>query len=517
MSNNLDRRQFIKNAAAASITIAGVGVLAACSSDDASQPTQMTPVPETEPAINWTEEIDVLVVGAGFAGLAAAIEAKQAGSSVLVIDKMQVIGGNSSINGGDMAAVGTQLQKEAGVEDSVELMVQDMLKAGLMYNHVEKTRTVAEKSLEAVEWATGLGVQFGKLNFHGGHSVPRTVTTINSTGADIVKAQEAKLKELGVEIRTRTKLVQIIQNEQGRVIGIEALDGYKLGDETSGDQKFIKAKKAVVMASGGFSQDVQMRIIHEPRLTDKLSSTNHAGATGEALREVLKLGAMDVHMDWIQVGPWTSPDEKGFGYTPLFCERLVGHSPMIDPETGKRFIQETGNRKVRADAMLALDRNTIIVGDSDAIARQIRPDVLEGGIKNGTFKAYQTLDEIAEAYSIPKEPFLAEIARWNSFVTKGTDDDFNTLIQKGATPTQTAPFYVARLWPKVHHTMGGVVTNLKGQVINQDYQPIQGLYAAGEVTGGTHGAVRLGSCAVTDCIVFGRIAGQEASKEQPIT
>lgn len=497
------RRDFIKTVGIAGVAIAGGSVLAGCSTETSENGN-----------IKWTEETDVLVIGTGFAGLAAAIEAKAAGAKVLVVDKMPTTGGNSAINGGDMAAVGTKLQKEAGVEDSVDLMVADMLKAGLNYNHVDKVKMLAEKSLEAVEWCTGLGVQFTKLNFHGGHSVPRTNTTANATGADIIKAQVAKLKELGVEIKTGVKLVEFIENEAGRVTGIEARDGYKIGNEASGTAVFLKANKAVVLASGGFSNDVKMRTIHEPRLTDELTSTNHQGATGEALREALKLDAMDVHMDWIQLGPWTSPDEKGFGYTPQFCERLVGHGLMIDPKTGKRFVNETGNRKVRADSMLALNRVTIVIGDADAVARQIVPKTLNGGLKSGVIKEYNTLEEIAAAYEIPVEPFLAEIKRWNSFVTNGKDEDFDCLIQKGAGPTQKAPFYVARLWPKVHHTMGGLVTNLKSQVTNQDYEPIKGFYAAGEVTGGTHGAVRLGSCAITDCIVFGRIAGQEAAKEQ---
>ncbi|MEG0324445.1 MAG: flavocytochrome c, partial [Raoultibacter sp.] len=316
--------------------------------------------------ITWDEETDVLVIGAGFAGLAAAIEAKQAGCEVKLIDKMPVAGGNSAINGGDMAAVGTPLQKAAGVEDSIELMEKDMLKAGKKYNHIDRVKVVAENSAAAVQWCTDLGVEFTKLNFHGGHSVPRTNTTSNATGSDIVKAEVAKLEELGTEVTLNTKFDKLIEDESGRIIGIEARTGYKIANEDSGSPVYIKARKAVILASGGFSNDVTMRIIHEPRLTDALSSTNHQGATGEALREALKHKAMDVHMDWIQLGPWTSPDEIGFGYCPQFCERLVGYGLMIDPATGKRFVKETGDRKERADKMLELDHVTIVIGDAAA-------------------------------------------------------------------------------------------------------------------------------------------------------
>lgn len=502
MTAGVGRREFLKAVGVAGVALAGVTALAGCSADNGSASN-----------IDWDEETDVLVIGSGFAGLAAAIEAREAGAEVIIIEKMTVTGGNSILNGGDMAAVGTRLQAEAGVEDSFELMEADMLRAGKNYNHLDKVKVVVEKSKEAVEWCESIGVEFTKLNFHGGHSVPRTNTTKNATGSDIIQAELAKLKELGSEVTLNTKLQTLIRDDAGRVVGIEARKDYTFGDEDSGEVMYIKANRAVVIASGGFSNDVQMRTIHEPRLTDDLTSTNHQGATGEALRDAQKHGAMSVHLDWIQLGPWTSPDEPGFGYTPQFCERLVGHGLMVDPATGKRFVRETGDRKERADIMLALGHVTLVLGDAPAVQRQVAPRILEGGLKNGVILQFDSLEALAAEFSMPQDAFLATVARWNTFVATGVDADFGTKIQTGATPTQTPPFYVAKLWPKVHHTMGGLMTNTKAQVINQDYEPIAGLYAAGEVTGGTHGAVRLGSCALPDCIVFGRIAGQEAASE----
>ena len=465
-------------------------------------------------SIKWDDETDVLVVGTGFAGLAAAIEAKKAGSEVIVIDKMSTYGGNSSINGGDMAAVNTPLQKEAGIEDSIELMTADILKAGKYYNHLDKVKLLAENSGDAVQWLTDIGVKFTKLNFHGGHSVPRTNTTENATGADIIKAEVAHLSDLGVELTLTTKMERLIEDASGRIVGAEIRKKYKFGQEDSGTLAYVKAKKAVILGAGGFSQDVSMRTIHEPRLTDSFSSTNHQGATGEALREALKHKAMDVHMDWIQLGPWTSPDEEGFGYCPQFCERLVGYGLMVDPATGKRFVKETGDRKERADLMLEINHPTLIIGDAPTVKKQVAPHIFEGGLKKGVIIEFQTLDAIADEFNMPKETFLTEVERWNGFVTKGKDDDFNAKIQASAEPTQTPPYYVAKLWPKVHHTMGGLHTTLEARVIDQDLKPIPGLYAAGEITGGTHGAVRLGSCAITDCTVYGRIAGQNAAREQ---
>lgn len=513
MSRSFERRDFLKTAGAAGAAVIGASLLAGCAPDTKTEGEGGAARIDAA-SVKWDEETDVLVVGTGFAGLAAAIEACEAGSAVAIIDKMPVYGGNSALNGGDMAAVGTPLQKEAGIEDSYELMESDMQKTGKYYNHMDRVKTVVENSAAAVEWCESLGVEFTKLNFHGGHSVPRTNTTANATGSDIIKAQVEKLESLGVEPMLSTKLERLIEDENGRIVGAEIRKKYQVGKEDSGSLAYFKATKAVVLASGGFSNDVPMRQIHEPRLTDALASTNHEGATGEALREALKHKAMDVHMCWIQLGPWTSPDEAGFGFCPQFCERLVGWGLMVDPATGKRFVKETGDRKERADKMLELGHVTLIMGDSKAAEAQVAPRIMEGGMKNGVIMEFQTLDEIADEFSMPRDVFAAEVARWNGFVATGKDDDFGSRILEGAAPLETPPFYVAKLWPKVHHTMGGLVTDLQARVLDQDGNPIAGLYAAGEVTGGTHGAVRLGSCAITDCVVFGRIAGQQAAREQ---
>ncbi len=509
-NKTISRRNFLKvagsTAAIAGLASTGIPLMtgqaqAAC-----------VPLPK-----KWDETYDVVVIGSGFAGLAAAIEAKNGGArDVAILEKMAVHGGNSIINGGDFCAPVTRLQKENGVEDSPELMLKDMLRAGAYINHPELARIVAFNAKDALEWTESyLGVKYARLNFHGGHSVKRANQTINASGSEIVNKELAKAKELGVKLLTRTKLVKFLSNNEGRIVGMEVLKGYRFPDDKSGKPAFIKARKAVVLSSGGFSQDIALRQIHDPRLNDKLFSTNHPGATGEALLAACQIGAMDVQMDWIQLGPWTSPDEKGFGHVPLFCERLVGYGPMINPKTGKRFFKETGNRKERADAILLVGDPVIIMGDSYAVPKQVFPNALQKGMEGGAIKKFDTLEDLAKAYNMPVNVFLEEIKRWNSFVEKKKDDDFDCMIFKDAKPTVQGPFYAARLWPKVHHTMGGLVIDKNAQVIGFNQKPISGLYAAGEITGGVHGAVRLGGVAVADCLVFGRIAGKSAAAEKP--
>jgi flavocytochrome c len=505
----LSRRNFLKTAggaaAIAGMTVSGIPLISG----------QAEAAGDTLPK-KWDETYDVVIIGSGFAGLAAAIEAKIAGAKdVVVLEKMPVYGGNSVINGGDFSAPGTKMQQENGVKDSAEVMLKDMLRAGLYLNHPEIAKIVAYGAKDAFEWSESyIGAKYTKLNFHGGHSVKRTHGTINASGSELVSKQLSKAKELGAKIQLRTKLTRFLSNKEGRIVGIEVRKGYKFPDESSGKTAFIKARRAVVLSSGGFSYDLKLRQLQDPRLTDKFGSTNHPGATGEALLAACIAGAMDVQMDWIQLGPWTSPDEKGFGYVPLFCEPLVGYGLMINPKTGKRFFKETGNRKERADAIIAVGEPVIIMGDSYAVPKQVVAEKLQKGMEVGAIKKFDSLEDIAKNYNIPVDIFLQEVARWNSFVEKKKDDDFGCMIFPDTKITVTPPFYVARLWPKVHHTMGGLVINKDAQVMGFDFKPVKGLYAAGEITGGVHGAVRLGGVAMADCLVFGRIAGKNAAGEK---
>lgn len=504
----LTRRNFLKSSGIAAV-VAGMAVSGIAGN-----------AKEAEAALGampkkWDETCDVVIVGTGFAGLSAAIEARHAGAEVLVIDKMRTHGGNSIINGGEMASVGNRFQKAAGIQDSPELLLKDMLKAGSNLNHPELVKMCAEKSGEALDWCQEfVGAKFVKLVYHGGHSVKRSVQTDNASGSGLVNPLFAKAKSMGVKFQFTTKMERIITNKEGRVVGIEVRKGYKFPNDASGKVAFIKARKAVVLGSGGFSQNVELRQIHDPRIDARFDSTNHPGATGEATLAACMIGAMDVQMDWIQMGPWTSPDEKGFGQVPQFCERLVGYGPMVNPKTGKRFIQETGNRKVRADAIMALGYPVVIFGDSVNVTRQVLPHTLEKGMANGAIKKFDSIEALANNYGIPVAALLEEVARWNAAVAKKKDPDFDCRIFPETTPTVAAPFYACRLWPRVHYTMGGLVINKDTQVKGFNMKPIQGLYAAGESTGGVHGAVRLGTCSMLSCVVFGRIAGRNAAKEK---
>ncbi len=466
-----------------------------------------------EMGIAWDQETDVVVVGSGFAGLAAAIEARLAGCSVVVLEKMKGFGGNSTISDGCVAAAGTVLQKQAGIEDSPERMYQDMLAAGLGLNQPDLVRVVTQKSNEAFEWTRDfLGVEYQeRVDQFGGHALARSHATLNRTGSDIIKQQLKKARQIDVVIKTKTYLQKIYKDGSGRVKGLQIRQGYQYPDNTSGNVSSIKARKALVLASGGFGNDIPFRTAQNPRLNADIASTNKYSATGGALREAIRIGALPVHLSWIQLGPWACPDEKGYGIGPDFSSYIAfPYGIIVDPETGHRIVNEMADRKIRADALLRVGHPCVCLTDQKGI--EASGFEIEHCIRKGVVKRFDSLRELAAEYTMPAEGLEKTVSRFNQFVCDKSDRDFGKPISEKAKPIQHSPFYAMRVWPKVHHTMGGILIDSKAQVLDLNQKPIKGFYAAGEVAGGVHGASRLGSCAILDCLVFGRIAGKEAAK-----
>ena len=453
-----------------------------------------------------------MIIGSGFAGLAAAIEAGNAGASVIILEKMKGRGGNSIISDGLVAAAGSTLQIEQGIKDTPGNMFDDMLKAGLGLNHPELVQLLVEKSAATLQWTIEeLGVRYQqKVTQLGGHSRPRSHTTSTQSGSIIIRQMLAKIKSQGMTVRSRAYFEKFIQDSSGAITGVQIREGYQFPDAKSGSAKLIRTAKAVVLATGGFANDVAFRSVQDPRLDGEIDSTNKRATTAEALKEALRIGAAPVHLSWIQLGPWASPDERMYGFGPLFASYVaMPYGIMVDPATGKRFVNELADRKIRADAILDSGKPCIGIADSQGV--QSSGQKIDRCLKHNVVKSFDDLTQLAENYGIPETTLKETVEEYNEYVIQKQDKAFEKPILEGVRPLVQAPFYGIRLWPKVHHTMGGVRINTKAQVINLDGQPIEGLYAAGEATGGVHGACRLGSCAITDCLVFGRTAGKNAT------
>ena len=456
----------------------------------------------------WDKQVDVLVVGSGFAGLTAAIEAGEAGKKVLVIEKMKAAGGNSIISDGGIAAPGTLLQEKHGIEDSQQLMYDDMLKAGLGLNHPNLLDTFVTNAGDAFQWTVDyLNVPYmDRVDLFGGHSVPRCYTPEGITGNTILKRMIRKVDELEIPILYNTCFRGFIQDEKGSVIGCMVDSAYDHKSNT-GVSSYIKTNKGIILASGGYGADVKFRSIQDPRLDESIQTTNKPFATSEVLKSALEIGAASVQLSHIQLGAWASPDEPGFGYGPRFADYIVfKHGIIINPTTGQRIVNELGDRKQSADAILAAGNPCVGIADHRAVAESGWD--ISKAIHKGVVKVFDRLDELAHFYGMDIESLSESIKRYNGFVNNGKDEDFGKSFDNDAKGILNQPYYAMRLWPKVHFTMGGLRINEKAQVVDFDGNVIKGLYAAGEVVGGVHGASRLASCAITECIVFGRIAGR---------
>ena len=481
--------------------------------------------------ISWDEEWDVLVVGSGFAGSAAFCEAVDRGAKTLMIDKMAVLGGNSAINGGAFSIVNSSYQKRDNVKDSVELYMQDIFKAGLNLNDPCLVEIIARKGNETFEFTKARGVVYRKdLGWFGGHSVPRTVWPVINSGSKItIPLQEWGLNR-GGKIKTRVLLEDLVFDETGAVVGAKVREEYqfnfnkKIKEEhnKTGITKYYKVNGGIIMCTGGFAFDPEFVYQVDPTIPKGLDCTNHYGATAQAIKMMINNDIDTIHLNWVQLGPWGSPDEKGFGIAPVVAIPAFTMGIAVDQKTGKRFMNELADRRVRSDAIMSVWKDDkgnftypLVICDRVGASGTTKENI-ERALHKKVLREFASLEEIADYYSLPKDDFLNEVERYRGFVKTGKDKDFNKPIKKYKGQDgdlRKPPYYVFRVVPKLHHCMGGVRINANAQVISKNTQgPIKNLFAAGEAVGGSHGASRLGSCAIPDCLVFGRIAAQNAVK-----
>ena len=466
----------------------------------------------------WAEEHEMIIIGSGFTGLAAAIEAKKLGAKdVVIYDKMPYFGGNSTFNGGLFAVPGSPLQKEKGVKDSPEIMTADQAKAGRGVAYEDLLLHVAKHANEALQMTLDAGSEyFPYLQQLGGHSVPRTYQTTVASGAGIIQPLVKQCKKLGIKMVTRTKFDSLIFDDNGKVVGAKMLKGHYFGRDTEGTPVNIRAKRGVLIATGGFARNVDLRKSQDPTLTQEVPSTNVASATGEALLEMYRVGAVPVHMAYIQTGPWASPDEDGFGYVSNYSIYNFAHSLSVNVKTGQRFMNEIADRKTRSDAQLACrDDNgdplppITITSYKNAKEHPTMKKVL----KYGVGWKFDTLEELSAHFKVPLQPLKVQIEEYNGYVKSGVDDQFGKPMAKAKDKYVEAPFVVVRNWPKVHYCQGGAQIDVQARVIDShSWKPIPGLYAGGEVTGGMHGVSRLGSCSIPDCMVMGMTAARTMMK-----
>ena len=450
---------------------------------------------------------DVVVIGAGGAGFSAAIEAKNAGANVVLLEKMPAVGGNSLISGAEMNAAKNWVQPKLGInDDSPELHAEDTYKGGDMKGDMNVIKVMTHNALDAAKWCRDyLGVRFedDNLFFFGGHSRKRALIPVGHTGTEFITKFQAKADELGIPVITNMEAEELIKDKSGRVVGVKAT--------MNGASYTFNAKGGVVLATGGFGANPEMVKKYNPKIDERFKTTDAPGTTGEALYMAERAGAQLVNMGYIQTYPICDPIS---GVIELIADARFDGAIMLNQE-GKRFVEELQRRDVLSEAILKQTGGYCWVLWNDKIGSisntvKEHPTEYEAFTKQGIMATCDDLKCVADFTKIPFDSLKGTVNRVSSMTGKGNDKDFNH--RSGLVDMTQGKYYVIKAVPSVHHTMGGVRINEKAQALTAEGKAIPGLWAAGEVTGVTHGTNRLGGNAYTDIIVFGRIAGKAAAE-----
>jgi fumarate reductase flavoprotein subunit len=440
-------------------------------------------------------ETDIVIIGAGGAGLTAAIEATQKGAKVIVIEKNSFMGGNTNYATGGMNAAATPLQKEKGVEDSPELFYADTMAGGHDLNDPVLLKKLTEESAGAIAWLEGIGAVLTKLSRSGGQSVDRTHTTADGSpiGSYLMSVFEKNIESLGIEVRLETKAIEIL-NDGNRATGIVV--------ETADGQTYKINAKAVIIASGGFGANQDLVVKYKPELAG-FGTTNHPGATGDAFFMIDTLDVATVDMEQIQTHPTVVP-----GKNEMITEGVRGEGAILVNRTAKRFINELETRDVVSKAILAQEGKTaFLILDSGVEERLASVTKYK---KMGLLIEGATIAELAQKLDLDVATLEKTMSDYNTYFKNQKDTEFDRRVLAGE--LSTGPFYAVEVAPAIHHTMGGIKINDTSEVLNNGGEVVEGLFAAGEVTGGIHGGNRIGGNAVADIVVFGRIAGNQAAQ-----
>ncbi|GKS81588.1 urocanate reductase [Ligilactobacillus pabuli] len=473
----------------------------------------------------WDVTYDVVTIGGGFACLAAAHRAAQLGASTVVVEKMPMIGGNSQINGGVYAAYTSKLaaglQKNLNLKpDTAEKHIKDTLAGGDFMGDPKLVKNLVYGSPFYLNLLLDNGLEVRpSLTRPGGHYGYRTYTMKHGVGSDIVKIQKKLAEEAGAQILVNTKLTQIYRepNGKGAVVGIRV--------DTEDGPKTIRARKGVILATGGFSANVAMRTKQVPYLTADLPTTNHVGATGEGLTIAQEIGANTMQMSYIQLFPFADPNNGVLDAYAVIPFSGPSSGIIYVDINGKRYVNEGERRDVCSKAAqdsagfptFSIFGQKIV--DNDGF---IAPEQLKDGLAADRIFKADTIKELVDiinehtykghSVSMNADDLNATIKQHNGYIEQGQDPDFGKVIDKEIMiKIEEGPYYAIPQWPSIHHTMGGITINEKTEVEDIWGKVIPHFYAAGEVTGGVHGTNRLGSNAIPDCCVHGYIAGQMAT------
>ena len=458
-----------------------------------------------------TYDQDVVVVGGGGAGLAAAISAEQNGAKVLVLEKLDILGGSTNVSEGALNAVDPVRQGAQGIEDSVENFIDQTYHGGHEVGDMDLITYMCENSMGSVEWLESLGVEFKpEVGTATGALFQRSHYTVTPSGNSYIRVFEKYADEhdnltilKGVEVKSLTV-------EDGKVVGV-------VGTGKQG-QTVTATAPSVILATGGFGankallKEYNTGVWAHVDLTTLGCTNLMKAATGAGIEMATAIGADVTGMSDIQVHPCGTP---GTGLMENI--RTSGRNRLFVNVEGNRFVNEGAARDVLAQAIFDQEGQTYwIVVNSVRYPSRDWVDANGATIANmvaqGSVIEADTLAELAEKTGMNPDNLQAAVDGYNAVVRGEKEDEFGFVANNKADVEMTeGPWYACKKVPTVHHTMGGLKIDVKTEVLDTNGNVIPGLYAAGEVTGGIHGSNRLGGNAIADCMTFGREAGAEAA------
>ncbi|WP_241607372.1 flavocytochrome c [Rosenbergiella australiborealis] len=441
------------------------------------------------------EQYDVIVIGSGGAGLAAAINAHDLGAKVVIVERMPTLGGNTIKASVGMNAAETRYQEEKGIHDSKVCFYEETLKGGKYKNDPALLQQFVEKAPDAITWLAQQGITLSDITITGGMSIDRTHRPADrsAVGAFLISGLVKNLNQRHIEVLLDTKAEQI-EYHQGKVTGLRVVDEY-------GESRILQTK-AIIVATGGFSANTKMVEHYRPELAGFVT-TNHKGATGSGITLLQALGAATVDMAEIQIHPTV---EQHSAY--LISESIRGGGAILVSQAGERFCNEMETRdKVSAKIIGLPEHSAWIVFDEQVRSQNKAADeyLAKGFVIQG-----ECINDLALQIAMDPAALTRTLTTFNQAVRQQHDPQFGrtTALRH---PLEQGPFYAIKIAPGVHHTMGGVAITTRAQVLDTQHEPLNGIWAAGEVVGGIHGANRIGGNAVADIIIFGLLAGEQAA------
>ncbi len=504
---------------------------------------------------NVEEKADVVVVGAGGAGLSAAVAAAKRGLNVIVVEKAHFAGGNTSVSGGCFNAADQEGQKPIKMTEGQKLSIDKLLEEKIQNPLQKKLVTQVKQQWEAYK-KSGSDSLFDSPELHAIQSwkagdykanlalvykLTKEAPTIQKTLSEMGLAWQKqptqfvgalwprshrasnyksgvgyidtyldliKAHKLPVSFMMSTPAESLIEKD-GKVIGIKAKG-------PDGKDYSIYASKGVILTTGGFGANVKMRNeydeIWDKKLDAKVKTTNMPAITGDGINMALKAGAAVKDMGYIQLLPTTDPATGSTNH------KIVESTNIYVNKLGNRFVNEQGRRDVLAKAALAQpDHVFYVIGTEQTLLKDkegrgpygiMIADLLK---QKKAFKA-DTLEGLAKELGMNSENLKRTVEKWNEFCKTQKGDEFGRMSCEEGNKLPKGPYYASVMTPSVHHTMGGLVIDEDTRVLNKAGKPIPGLYAAGEITGGIHGTNRVGCNAVPDALIYGTISGQEVGK-----